>query len=1580
MKNCLFIVLVCCMELRSGTIIRPTMTTVTTVTAAGAVGGVPPITTMAVSTVGGVVVSVGGPIMSPGPKYTLGTVTTPSSAFLLTSKGKRESPEFGLEGKSSRLRQYISMLEQTGMTPGPELIRVAAELAGADEEKARADKIRREEADRQDRLRMADMQIRQQEADRQERLRREERQQEMQLRQQEFQIRQQEADRQDRLRLADIQLRREEADRQERIRREERREELQIRRDELASQEKVRAEEIAAFKQVKTGVGKDTGSYRVKLAEWDEKDDIDHYLQHFERVATMHQWPEETWASRLVPQLHGSARETFLQLTPEDAGDYMAIKQALMFRFHRDADYYRRQFRGIKKDITESFACFLKRMRQTLSRWFCLSKVDDKDPVQVVNAFIFEQLLASLTPELAIYVREHEAVTPEQAAAYADQRVLARRAVREDKGVGGSDPRKPRPTSSLEGGRRIQSPPAGKTDRKDNLADKTVVCFNCGQKGHMRRDCDKKKKVTTAAVRQQTNPLSTGGVPALCSECERLEVVAEALVTLNGQAVLALRDTGAEMCLVSTRLVEEEDVLAGVRQRVSLADPSVVREYPVASVFIDSPWVRGRIHMLMADQLCHDVILGNTVTFVSGEIVKLPVYANTMSVGAVQTRAQAKRGQQVDPLPVDRVSGLDVTPEELRRLQNADATLDRARAAADSGEVTVHEKTGTKTKFIRRKGLLMREVSIDNRVYKQVCVPQGLRKEVLKLAHDTPMSGHMGVRRTLNRVWQDFHWPKLAGDVRKYCQSCDKCQRATPGGRVPRAPLVRMPLVDQAFDKVAVDIVGPIIPSSDRGYRFILVMVDFATRYPEAVPLKNIRAETVAEALWEMWTRLGIPAEVLTDRGSQFTSEVMQEVYRMLSVKGNLTTPYHAMCNGLVERFNQTLKAMLKKLCTEKPRTWDRYIPALLFAYREVPQESTGFSPFELMFGRTVRGPMQVLKELWTRETDQGEVKSALQHVVDLREKVEETCKIAQESLERHSKKYKRHFDKKARARNIAVGSKVLLLLPCKENKLKMKWRGPYLVKEKVGVCDYRLQVGDKLKTYHINLLKQYKERGSTVASVALLDEEADSEDVQLVSAPLPVFPLKAQESVADINLDPECPEMHQEIKQLVSQFSDILTDLPLRTNLAECEIRMEKEEPVRTRQYPMPYAHRDLVKKEVESMLRLGVIEPSQSPYSSPIVLVRKKDGTIRFCVDFRRLNRVVTFDAEPLPDMEYLFAKLGKAKYLTKIDLSKGYWQIPMVQKDRPKTAFTTELGQFQFVVMPFGLKTAGACFSRMMRALLLPLRNPEVDNFMDDILIASETKRCHLECLRQVLLRLREAHLSARPTKCYMGYRQLEYLGHAVGNGQMKPLERMTEKIKSVDRPTTKKQVRSFLGLVGFYRRFVPQFAETALPLTDLTKGGKREPIHWDERCEKAFQRLKELMSCQPVCCLPDFQKAFVLRTDASDVGIGAVLLQDQGFGLQPVGYVSKKLNSAEKNYSPIEKECLAVVFGIQKYSPFLAGRKFVVQTDHCPLQWLHRVKPQSPRLMRWSLQLQPYDFDVQAIPGRENVDADFLSRNA
>ena len=304
----------------------------------------------------------------------------------------------------------------------------------------------------------------------------------------------------------------------------------------------------------------------------------------------------------------------------------------------------------------------------------------------------------------------------------------------------------------------------------------------------------------------------------------------------------------------------------------------------------------------------------------------------------------------------------------------------------------------------------------------------------------------------------------------------------------------------------------------------------------------------------------------------------------------------------------------------------------------------------------------------------------------------------------------------------------------------------------------------------------------------------------------------------------------------------------------------------------------RSLRRKLVRKMMQVGVIEPSKSSYAAPVVIVKKKSGEHRFCTDYRRLNNVIKPDMEAMPNIEDLFATMSSQanRYFSKIDVSKGYWQIKMSDRMREVTAFTTPMGLFQWKVMPFGLNVAPATFTRMMRKLLDGMKN--VASFMDDILIFSETcfrwtKDCcaYMALLREVFLRLK----GARPSKCQIGYPNLEFLGFMVGEGTKQPEQGKVAKMLELPRPTTKAEVRSLLGLIGFYREFVPNFAAITSPLSDVVKKGSPNKVEWTEAAERALSTVKERLASQPILKLPDMSKTFTLRTDASGQGLGAVL---------------------------------------------------------------------------------------------------------
>uniref|UniRef100_K7EZI4 ribonuclease H n=1 Tax=Pelodiscus sinensis TaxID=13735 RepID=K7EZI4_PELSI len=403
----------------------------------------------------------------------------------------------------------------------------------------------------------------------------------------------------------------------------------------------------------------------------------------------------------------------------------------------------------------------------------------------------------------------------------------------------------------------------------------------------------------------------------------------------------------------------------------------------------------------------------------------------------------------------------------------------------------------------------------------------------------------------------------------------------------------------------------------------------------------------------------------------------------------------------------------------------------------------------------------------------------------------------------------------------------------------------------------------------------------------------------------------------------------------------------------------------------------RDVVEREVHTMLELGVIERSRSEWRSPIVLVPKPDGSLRFCIDFRKVNAISKFDAYPMPRTDELLERLGKAKFITTLDLTKGYWQIPLDRESQEKTAFTTPSGLFHFVRMPFGLHGAPATFQRMMDRLLAP-HLEYAAAYLDDVVIYGRDWEDHINQVAAVLRTLRDAGLTANPKKCKIGAQETTYLGYRLGRGLVRPLVGKVEAIRNYPTPTTKRKVRQFLGLAGDYRRFVPQFASIAAPLTSLLTKDKPQRVRWDTECDSAFQQLKEALCSEPVLLSPDFDKPFCLQTDASATGLGAVLSQEVDGEEHPVVFISRKLFPRERQYSVIEREALAIKWAVEALRYYLLGGEFTLLTDHAPLKWLQTMRDTNSRLMRWYLALQPYVFSIHHRAGKANANADALSR--
>ena len=392
--------------------------------------------------------------------------------------------------------------------------------------------------------------------------------------------------------------------------------------------------------------------------------------------------------------------------------------------------------------------------------------------------------------------------------------------------------------------------------------------------------------------------------------------------------------------------------------------------------------------------------------------------------------------------------------------------------------------------------------------------------------------------------------------------------------------------------------------------------------------------------------------------------------------------------------------------------------------------------------------------------------------------------------------------------------------------------------------------------------------------------------------------------------------------------------------------------------------------------MLQEGIIEPSNSPWASPVVLVKKKDGSLRYCIDYRKLNAVTRKDSYPLPRIDESLDTLKDARYFSTLDLASGYWQIELSEDAKQKSAFCTTSGLYQFKVMPFGLTNAPATFQRLMERVLAGLQWQICLVYIDDIIIFGKTIEDHIQQLQEVFNRLKMAGLKLKPKKCCLFKREVHYLGHVVSE---KGIQTDPEKIRAIEEwkePTTMTDVRSFLGICSYYRKFVPNFATIARPLVQLTE--KNSVFRWEDEQKQAWNDLKKRLISAPILGYPDPQAVFVLDTDASAFGIGAVLSQIQDGRETVIAYGSRALTKPERRYCVTRRELLAVVYFTRYFRQYLVGKRFVLRTDHASLRWLQSFKEPEGQVARWIETLQSFDFELVHRPGKSHQNADALSR--
>ena len=887
---------------------------------------------------------------------------------------------------------------------------------------------------------------------------------------------------------------------------------------------------------------------------------------------------------------------------------------------------------------------------------------------------------------------------------------------------------------------------------------------------------------------------------------------------------------------------------------------------------------------------------------------------------------------------------------ELVKEVDSDPTLEGYRDLAGKGEQG----------FLWERGLLYQaKVNHSEEVVHVMALPKKFRRRVLEMAHEG--SGHLGARKVKALLKQRFVWPGMGIDVIAHTRSCQVCQKcAKAKGR--RVPLMEREVLSEPFEVLAFDLVGP-FPKAKNGYRFVLTAICMGSKWPEAIPLKSQTARAVANGMLEIFARTGIPLQLLTDQGSQFLGSLVKHLCNDLRIDKLKTAPYHPECNGVVERMHGTLVPMLTK-ASQAGLDWVEQLPFALFALRSAPNRDTSFSPYQLVYGHRVRTPLDILHQGWAEvEFAELETEEWSDWLVD---RLAVWHELVRERGKEASGSRKRQYDKTAVNRTLDPGDQVLCRIPGMHKKLKEAWHGPYEVKARKSRVDYLVKLGGgkgRTKVLHVNNLKKFYPRVEEVLRLALVAEDW-AEDEAVGTKMFGHYDGFKEEEV---------------VKMLRKEFPEVFSDLPGKTTACQLTIDTGDATPRGSHPYRIPNKLKEGVRAEVEKLVDLGIVVPSTSPWASPVVPVPKKDGTVRVCVDYRKVNEVTVADPYYMATMDEILERVGESCVMSKLDLAKGFYQVEVEPQSQKKTAFVSPFGKYEFTRMPFGLKNAPAVFQRLMEVVLRDCYGCSAP-YIDDVIVFSKSGEEHIQHLRCVLGALRRFGLTIKEEKCQFGREKVEYLGHVIGGGELAVPAHRAAAMADFIQPVTKKQLRSFLGAAGYYRQFVEGYARMSAVLTPLTAKSAPSVVCWTVEGLEAFTWIK--VSLVNVCTLtiPTQQDTFSLHCDASGAGIGATLNVERGGKKMPVAFFSRQLQGAQHHYSATELEGLAVFKAIHYFSHYLFGCRFSVFTDHKALVSFLHSRVLNRRLHGWVLQLLQFDFEIIYRPGSENSDADALSRQA
>src|SRR5277367_1848747 len=1124
-------------------------------------------------------------------------------------------------------------------------------------------------------------------------------------------------------------------------------------------------------------------------------------------------------------------------------------------------------------------------------------------------------------------------------------------------------------------------------------------CFSCGGRGHVARDCPNRTPYHLNSHVQEVVKPNFGLVGS------------EFIGLVGGVEVTCLYDTGASVSLVDSRLVSPEHY-TGDQIYVKTAFDDAIKCLPVACILVESEKFTGEIKAGVYGNLAYQFILG----------MNFADFNNDTNEVNIVTRAQAKRdkggkeecqdscviasGQNIDkeksrnketPVSQERISltsvGENQVKPETAPQANKEGDLQSVSRVtlieAQHNNADLQEffdKTGIYNedqgvKFFLEKGVLMREwarkdLDKDAQINsaKQIVVPAEYRGKIISMSHDNK-GCHTGKKRCAEVILAQFWCQKLRQYLEGYIGSCVPCQRAGNNRDQHREPLVKVPIVQGVWEKVIVDIVGP-LKTTKRGNRYILTILDAGTKFAVGVPIPNQEAVTVCSSLIEVFCTFGWCKEIQSDNGSNFKSMLAQTLWEMSGIKCKYSSVTHPESQGALERLHGVIKQSLRAILDEnKSIEWDQVLSFVLFAIANATNRSTGFAPSELFFGRKLRGPLNILHDAWM-ESDDVERVTSVEIVMRHLNTVHDAMQEAFENQDRAQNVRKEAFDRKAKQVAFKEGERVLALVPSRKHKLLCKWTGPWTIIRKVGDVTYLVKTGRGQHTvYHSNQLKSFASRPVQLSSFIRESYVDSSEDEVPCLAP-DIVEDGIEGLLGQIDELEIGAQQKARFKAVIEREEKVFSNIPGRTHLGEVTIQVSDEKPIKLPPYRGNPHSTALAKKELDTLESLGLIYRSNSAHGAPLFFVEREGKEPRPVINYKRMNQVIVNDSYRIPLMESLVDKIAGANFVTLFDLCRGFWQLPVAPESQKYTAMTTEFGNFCFTALPMGLKIAPGCFQRLMDTVLAGAEAYSCA-YLDDVAIHSNSIEEHIVHVADVLRRVREAGLTIRAKKCMLGQGRIQYLGKYVGGGSLMPLGEKVKAIQEYPMPRTKRDIRAFLGLTGFYSRWISRYADLAVGLTDCLK--KEGFTELPPEAIKSVYMLKEALSHEPVLTAPNYERDFYLETDASAKAVSAILSQQDDKGnLRPIAYASRKLQPREQKYGSSELELLAVIFGLSKYKSYLFGMKVIIVSDHQCLKYLSSVVSVNSKLARWSMFIDSFDHEIIHRKGTLSSNVDALSR--